>query len=123
MIRGLGVDVVSIGRFERESTRLLEQILTPEELAGVPEGLCRHAFCARIFAAKEAVLKAMGCGLQSGFRWHDISVVNGSDVYLTGWLRSRADEQFISKIHVSYSSSKTHAVAFVLLESKNPEVT
>jgi holo-[acyl-carrier protein] synthase len=125
MITGVGVDIVPIEKFAQESERggFLEQILTEDELLRTPKGDRRDAFCAKIFATKEAVLKALGCGLHSGFRWHDISVTEGPEVHLSGWLRTFAEGLSMSKIHVSYSSSNTHAVAFVLFESNNSGVT
>jgi holo-[acyl-carrier protein] synthase len=125
MITGVGVDIIPIERFSQESNRegFLEQILTEEELLRTPKGDQRDAFCARIFATKEAVLKALGCGLHSGFRWRDISVTEGPEVHLSGWLRSFAEGLSMSRIHVSHSSSNTHAVAFVLFETNNSRVT
>lgn len=125
MIAGVGVDIVSIARFGKQKDRagFLEQILTKEELQRAPEGNGRDAFFAKIFATKEAVLKALGCGLQSGFGWHDISVAEGPEVHLSGWVRRLTEKQCITRIHVSQSSSLSHAVAFVLFETNNPEVT
>ena len=125
MIAGVGVDIVPLERFEREKERpgFLEQILTDEELKHLPVGGRQVACCAMIFATKEAVLKALGCGLHSGFRWRDIVVSEGPEVRLFGWLRRFAEEQSMVKVHVSHSSTPTHAVAFVLFETNNPEVT
>ncbi len=125
MIAGMGVDIVPIARFGEVEDRpgFLGQVLTEDELRRVPPGTGRDEYCALIFATKEAVLKALGCGLTSGARWHDIAVADGPDIRLSGNLRRLAEKQSVSKIHVSHSSSATHAVAFVLFETNTPEVT
>jgi holo-[acyl-carrier protein] synthase len=81
MIRGIGIDVVDIGRMERAlerwGRRFLERIFTSGEIE-----LClqreRPAPCLALrFAAKEAFAKALGLGLRQGLRWRDIEVVHG----------------------------------------------
>jgi holo-[acyl-carrier protein] synthase len=123
MIRSVGVDIVTIERFAGKDREFLGQFLTDDELRRTPEGSQRDTFHATLFATKEAVLKGLGCGLQSGFRWHDISVTEGPGVQLSGWLGRLAEEMSVSAIHVSHSSSATHAVALVVFESNSPEVT
>lgn len=74
-----GIDIVSIERMERSASngRLVERIFTPAERAysGSKSSATRHL--AGRFAAKEAFLKALGTGLTSGIRWHDVEVLNG----------------------------------------------
>ncbi len=123
MVRSIGVDIVSVGRFAGKDDEFLGQYMTAGELRRTPAGPGRDAFLAILFATKEAVLKGLGCGLHSGFRWHDIAVGEGPAVRLTGWLGRRAEEMSVSAIHVSHASSATHAVAFVVIESNSPEVT
>ena len=125
MIKGIGVDIVLIERFERQKDKgaFLSQILTDEEMLGTPDGDDQDVYYAKIFAAKEAVLKALGCGLRSGSLWHDIVVRGGSEVRLSGRIRCIAEEQSISNIHLSHSSSRTFVVAIVLCDTNNPEVT
>jgi holo-[acyl-carrier protein] synthase len=123
MIRSVGVDIVAIERFVGKDQEFLGEFLTADELRRTPKGSQRETFHATLFATKEAVLKGLGCGLQSGFRWHDISVTEGPGVRLSGWLGRFAAEKCVSAIHVSFSSSATHALALVVVESNSPEVT
>ena len=72
---GSGVDIIEIWRvgqvLERYGQRFLDRVFTPGEIA-----YCRgrpHNLAAR-FAAKEAVMKALGTGVR-GVGWKDIEVV------------------------------------------------
>lgn len=70
MIVGLGMDLCEIGRIARaiEKPRFLERVFTPSERARIADaGERRRAeIAAGLFAAKEAVAKALGTGF-SGF--------------------------------------------------------
>lgn len=67
VIIGVGVDLVSIERigriYNRYPDRFLMRIFTDRELAGFKERGSNLASLAARFAAKEAVLKAIGCGI------------------------------------------------------------
>ena len=70
----VGVDIVELSRikavFERWGQKFLDRIYTPEEQA-----YCRGRIpqLASRFAAKEAVMKALGTGIR-GVGWKDIQV-------------------------------------------------
>jgi holo-[acyl-carrier protein] synthase len=123
VIAGIGMDVFSLGTLTRMSDKegFFQQVLTVEELRCAPQGERRDVFCARICAAKEAILKSLGCGLHHGFSWHDISVLDGCRVSLSGRIREIAERQSIERIHVSSSSSRHDAVAIALLETHTRE--
>jgi len=125
MIAGVGVDVFSLEKLAAMSDKegFFQQVLAPRELRDAPQGPRRDAFCGKVFAAKEAILKALGCGLHPGFSWHDITVLDGVGVCLSGRTRELAERQSIEGIHISYSSSTDLAVAIALLETHKPEVT
>ncbi len=67
MIIGIGVDLVSIERigkvYKKYPERFLIRIFSDEELASFKEHGSSLASLAARFAAKEAVLKAIGCGI------------------------------------------------------------
>ena len=74
MVLGLGLDLVEIGRIERacEKPHFRARIFTPAENARIDERGAQTA--AGIFAAKEAVAKALGTGFR-GFGPAAIEVV------------------------------------------------
>jgi holo-[acyl-carrier protein] synthase len=78
---GLGIDVCSVDRMRRvlagpRGTRFLERVFTPEEQQTcLARADGASAFAAR-FAAKEALVKALGA--PPGVRWRDMEVVRGA---------------------------------------------
>ena len=118
MILGVGIDVAEIGRFagSPDPGGLLEQVLTREELGRVTMRGTDARAAALLFAVKEALVKAFGCGMSGGWRWREISVSEDFTVALSGRMKDLADERAVSRILVSHSSSADHAVALVLLE-------
>ena len=71
MILGIGTDLCRIGRLERaiERPRFLERVYTPAERARIEaaHGARRAEIAAGLFAAKEAVAKALGTGFDGFF--------------------------------------------------------
>lgn len=118
MIKGVGVDVVEISRFQHEKNLddFLSQILSQRELAALPNNSKRPKTASRIFAIKEAILKALGCGLHMGSYWRDIELAEDNTPQLCGFLRRLAEEKSISRIHVSHSFSDLFSAAMVVLE-------
>ena len=73
---GIGVDAIEIDRFRRSLQRtptMRERLFTAEELAYVASKLDPVPSLAVRFAAREAVMKALGVGL-GAFGFHDVSV-------------------------------------------------
>ncbi|MCK9547936.1 MAG: holo-ACP synthase [Sphaerochaeta sp.] len=67
MVRGLGIDVVNIARIKALSPGVRQRLFHPDELAEA-QSMDEQAGChylAGRFAAKEALGKALGCGLAS----------------------------------------------------------
>lgn len=123
MIVGLGIDLIEVARFEREVARhgdgVIDELFTPLEIAA-----CRRlrdpfpAYAIR-FAAKEALLKALGTGLVGRMSWRDIEVVDeakGGGLRLTGETGSVAARLGVGRIHLSTSRAAEHAAASVVLE-------
>jgi holo-[acyl-carrier protein] synthase len=123
MISGVGTDVIDIGRFTglREKQGFLEQVFTRAEILRAPKGPTQDAFFAMLFATKEALLKALGCGLEKGSQWKDIQITPDGAPELSGVIGQLARKQAISKIHVTQAHSHQRAVAFVLIETTTGE--
>jgi len=116
-VLGLGVDIVEIDRMKAamiRTPRLKERIFSADE-----RWYCEHKARPEVhyalrFAAKEAVLKALGTGF-SGMRFCDVEVVRegtGRPVpRLTGRAAERAEELGVIEMHLSLSFTHTTAVA------------
>jgi holo-[acyl-carrier protein] synthase len=122
MILGIGVDLTPVDRMARAMAkhdgRLEERLFTPAERA-----YCRaraeaaQHFAAR-FAAKEAVLKALG--VPDGLRWHELEVVNAPDgaprLELHGAAAAAARARGVARLHLSLTHAGGQAMAFVVAE-------
>ena len=130
MIVGSGIDVIEIARIERalerSGERFARRVFAPQEIATCRS--CRRAaphFAIR-FAAKEAVMKALGTGWAKGVRWVDIETVpaaSDSETGLSLHLHGRAGEiarQLGGVPHLAVSRTRSHALALVLLEAARP---
>ncbi len=118
MIKGIGVDIVEIGRIDQaianRKERFINRIFTESEREycfGKPRP-SRH-FAAR-FAAKEAVSKALGTG-KKGMRWTDVEVCRDGQgrpfIKLTGGAAARARENGVCDVAISLSFNRNNAVA------------
>ncbi len=115
-IVGIGVDVVDLARFERalsRTPRLRERLFAENE-----RDLPVRSLAGR-FAAKEALLKALGA--TDGISWHDMRVVPGADgnpdLVVSGRAAAIVEERGIGSLHVSMSHDAGVAIAFVVAES------
>lgn len=118
-IKGIGCDIVSVCRVERlmEKPRFLEKVYTSCEQA-----YCReHSACtaAGIWAAKEAVSKALGTGF-SGFTALDVELYHDPagqpQVILHNGAKTAAALRRIECLHVSISHETDWAIAFAVAE-------
>ena len=79
MIFGIGVDVLEAARvkqtLERFGARFTNHLLMPEEQAQLTKTRRPERFVAMRFAAKEAIVKAMGTGFAHGIWIRDVGVV------------------------------------------------
>jgi holo-[acyl-carrier protein] synthase len=79
MIFGIGTDILAIERvqriYERHGARFAEHLLLPDELTLFRTHTRPARFLAMRFAAKEAIVKAMGTGFAHGMWIRDSGVV------------------------------------------------
>lgn len=79
MIFGIGTDVVKLERmqqmYDRHGERLIRHLLLPEEAALFRQNKRAARFLSMRFAAKEAIVKAMGTGFSHGMWIRDSGFV------------------------------------------------
>ena len=114
----VGVDLVRverIGRLLAEHPGRVHELFTPREIAYCRRKRQYKVHFAGRFAAKEAVLKALGAGLGRQMRWTDVEVVNGPlgkpGVSLRGEVAASAARRGLAGIDVSLSHSAGLAIA------------
>jgi len=124
MISGVGIDVVNIDRMAKLSDTALTKLFHPDELAhaiSLSSGVssARNQYLAGRFAAKEALGKALGCGLL-GLNPADICTGNHPDgrpfVLLYGEVKKRVGDK---SVFISISHDSPVAIAMVLLQDGN----
>ncbi len=121
MPKGLGTDIIEIVRIDRIIQRygrkFLDRMFTQKE----------QEYCARFhkpaqhfaarFAAKEAIVKALGTGLRDGMSWTDIEISNNEQgkpiVLFSNDMLNRFNDP---KVIVSLSHSKEYATAVAIWE-------
>jgi holo-[acyl-carrier protein] synthase len=121
MIAGVGLDLVEIDRvaglLERHGDAFAERILHPDEDATRLAHRDGPAHLAGLFAAKEAVMKALGTGM-TGAGFTEIGILRepagAPYVVLRGGAEARAAELGIEQWHVSITHSKTAAAAVAI---------
>ncbi|TVP83478.1 MAG: holo-ACP synthase [Thioalkalivibrio sp.] len=128
MILGIGTDLVRVERLrsmlDRHGERLLQRLLHPDEQTDLPR-VRPEAFVAKRFAAKEALAKALGCGVGRDLALSEVCVTHDPagrpGLALSGAAARTAARLGVSRIHLSISDEHEYAQAFVVLEGQSPE--
>jgi len=126
MIIGIGTDLLEIDRIKRileskTAQRFMERLLTAEEQAQAEQRQGRLVeFLAGRFSAKEAVAKALGCGIGAEVSFHDIEITyepSGRPICRIS-LQSLERLKLSShvKIHLSVTHTDRLAAAYVIVE-------
>lgn len=121
-IVGTGVDLVEVPRFERSvrqwGSRLLKRIFTPGELAYAARHKSRSQHLAVRFAAKEAVVKALGAPKGLALEWKDLEIARAPTgqprVIFHGTLKRWSKYQ----VHLSMTHTAQYAVASAIVCSR-----
>lgn len=125
-IVGIGLDLVNIARVEaiarRWQDRFLQRVYTEDERRASFDRPWPYASLAGRFAAKEAMLKALGTGWSDGVSWQDIQVLNEVGGRPVATVRGRtgmlAQQAGVTRIHVSLSHDGDYAMAEVILTNE-----
>ena len=116
MIVGLGTDLIDVARVEqklRDDPGMINELFTPSEISYC-EAKHRPAqhFAAR-FAAKEALLKALGTGWRDGLSWREIEIRHDEQgrplMFLSGKVEELSRDRNVLHIHVSLAHTASQA--------------
>lgn len=118
-IVGHGIDLVEIARIsslvDRHGDRFLQRCFTADELALALGRKRRDEHLAGRFAAKEAILKALGTGWRGGIAWTDMNLrrdpAGAPRLVLSGETAIIAERLGIRRWLVSLSHTQTYAIA------------
>jgi holo-[acyl-carrier protein] synthase len=123
MILGTGIDMLRVERMERAldrwGDRILHRVFTREEAAYCERRKRKAQSYAGRFAAKEAVMKALGTGWRGGVRFRDIEVVRRGGpptIELHGLVADLARERGVRRLHLSLTHEGGYSMAQVILE-------
>jgi holo-[acyl-carrier protein] synthase len=124
LIIGCGIDLVKIERIEKIIKKWGDNFIfrvftsVEREYCEKKKGTKFQSYAGK-FAAKEALLKALGLGLREA-NWKEIEIKNdklGQPVIDTsGKLKKIASTKGVSKYFISISHTKEYAIAQVILE-------
>ncbi len=125
MIVGIGIDMIEIeriaGMIERHGDAFLRKVFTPEEVAFCSGKAYPAQHYAVRFAAKEAVLKALGTGVRKGLLLKDVTVLrealHAPHIVLRRGAKAKAEELRIARWSVSLTHTRGMAAAFVVAEA------
>ncbi len=124
MIYGIGIDLVQVRRIEealgRWGDRFKKRVFTPDEIAYCQRKRISSPNFAARFAAKEALVKALGTGMRRGIHWKDIEVARGAlgrpVLKLNGQAAQICQQEKITGVFLSLTHDRDYSSAVVVLE-------
>ena len=126
-ILGIGVDIVDISRFKKliKNKSFIKRIFTKSEILNSKKTNLKANYFSKRFAAKEAMMKALGTGFRKGVNFNDICVINNKlgkpDIKYNDKVKKLIISRFkISSFNlfISISDEKKYSIAFVIFQKK-----
>jgi holo-[acyl-carrier protein] synthase len=126
---GIGTDIVECLRIaqmiERHGELFLTRVFTPREVEYCSSRKAATQHYAGRWAAKEAILKALGTGWSRGIRWRDIEIRNDMagkpSVALAGGARELCERLGVGNMLITISHCRSHATATAVAVAAPPE--
>lgn len=120
-----GVDIIEIDRLKKSIENVdgfRDRVFTPSEVAYCENRKkAKYESYAARFAAKEAVMKALGTGMGGGLGFSQIEILNNESGKPYAVLSSRAKEVYAGlgarSMDISVSHCKDYAVAYAVIEA------
>ncbi len=128
-IIGIGTDITECLRIarmiERHGELFIDRVYTPEEIKYCQSRKQATQHYTGRWAAKEAILKAIGTGWRRGISWRDMEVRNDPSgkpvVAVRGGVKEVIERLGISEIHVTISHCRSHATATAVAVGEPPK--
>lgn len=130
-IIGIGTDIIECLRIaqmiERHGDLFINRVYTTHEIQYCQSRKQSTQHYAGRWAAKEAILKALGTGWRRGISWRDIEVRNEPGgrpvVAMRGGARDVVEKLGITEMLISISHCRSHATAYALAQGadKKPD--
>ena len=119
LIKGVGNDIVEIAKLRRvietHNKKTLNRLFTPKEQLYCLKNKDPIPHFAGRFSAKEAVAKALGCGIGKLIAWKDIEILNNSEGKPEAFLSPAVKARFHSpQILLSISHCNNYATAVAI---------
>ena len=121
-IIGIGTDITECLRIakmvERHADLFLNRVYTPKEIRYCQGRKQSTEHFTGRWAAKEAILKALGTGWRRGIAWRDVEIRNEASgqpvVAVRGGVKEVVEQLGITKLLVSISHCRTYATAYAV---------
>lgn len=118
MLLGHGIDIVALNRFSSMTNRRLNKIAlricTEDELNEFTNHPKKYQYLAKIWAGKEAIIKASGQGITKSTTWKSIKITSDSYGKPRVWFRNDIKGLIC---HLSISHEKDFLIASAILET------
>jgi len=128
MIVGVGVDMVEVERIRgaledaKTGRRFRDRVYTEKEIQYCERRQRKYESYAGRFAAKEAVMKALGRGWGSKVGWLDIEILPAPggkpEVYLHRKASAFAGELGIQRLSLSITHTREYAMAYLIAQGE-----
>jgi holo-[acyl-carrier protein] synthase len=126
-IIGIGTDIIECLRIaqmiDRHGELFIRRVYTEHEIEYCSDKKAATQHYAGRWAAKEAVLKALGTGWIRGISWRDVEVRHkpggAPTIALRGGAREVFEQSGIKQMHISISHCRSHAVAYAIAEGED----
>jgi len=123
---GIGTDITECLRIarmiERHGELFINRVYTSEEIRYCQQRAQSTQHFTGRWAAKEAILKALGTGWRRGISWRDVEIRNEPSgrpvVTVHGGAKEAVEQLGIAELQVSISHCRTHATAFAVALGK-----
>ena len=124
-ILGIGTDIVEVLRFKNliKNKSFIKRIFTKSEILNSKKTNSKANYFSKRFAAKEALMKAIGTGFTKGVNFKDICIVNNKlgkpNIKCNNKIKKLIISRFKIKnfnLFLSLSDEKNYSIAFVIIQ-------